>query len=89
MGFVPELQRCFNQAMKNRKYINVKAGESFHIGAARVTLERKSGSIARLCVEADDSVRIIEPGKPGGATAASLGCGDLQKFGTPTMGKAS
>ena len=75
--------------MKNRKYINVKAGESFQVGEARITLERKSGSIARLCVDADDSVRITVAGKPAAESVESPGCGDCQKFGIPTMGAAS
>ena len=54
--------------------IDIKPGESVRIGDAVITLEDKSGKIARLAIEADKSVPISRTQKSSTAQlAASMG----------------
>ena len=44
-------------------YVDLRVGESLHIGDVRVVLEHKSGQLARLAVRADRSTLISLPGR--------------------------
>ena len=48
--------------MAKRIHIDLKRGETLTIGGATVRLEQKSGQIARLVIEADESTPIKTPG---------------------------
>lgn len=41
-----------------RMHVDLRCGETLTIGEARVRLERKSGQVARLVIEADRSIPI-------------------------------
>lgn len=45
----------------SKMIVELKVGETLEIGSARVRLEKKSGQVARLVVEADDGTRIKNP----------------------------
>lgn len=42
-------------------HIDVRLGESIQIGDATVTLEKKTGRMARLKIDADKSIKITRP----------------------------
>lgn len=44
-----------------KKVIDLKVGETMQAGPARITLEHKSGRLARLIVHADEAVEINSP----------------------------
>lgn len=44
-----------------KKTIDLKVGETMQAGPARITLEHKSGQLARLIVQADAEVEINSP----------------------------
>ena len=48
---------------RTRIHIEVRAGESFAIGGATVTLEHKSGQRARLLVQAEPGIAVCHPGR--------------------------
>lgn len=59
--------------------LELKVGESVRIGDATVTLEEKSGKIARLSIEADKSVPISRVQQPSAmAQIAKNGIGAMQ-----------
>ena len=57
--------------------IDIKVGESIRIGDATITLEEKSGKIARLSIEADKSVPIHRVQSTSMAQIAKAGIGAL------------
>jgi hypothetical protein len=44
-----------------RLHLDLRVGETFSCGDVRLTLERKSGQVARLIIEADPQTRITLP----------------------------
>ena len=44
--------------MRSRLYLDVDSGETVLIGGSRVTLQKKSGSRARLMIESADEVTL-------------------------------
>lgn len=44
-----------------RKVIDLKVGETMQAGNARITLEHKSGQLARLIVQADEETQVCSP----------------------------
>lgn len=42
-------------------HLDLRVGETFSCGDVRLTLERKSGQVARLSIEADPQIRITLP----------------------------
>ncbi len=57
--------------------LELRVGESVKIGDAVVTLEDKSGRIARLAIEADKSVPIQRVGQTTAAHLAKNGIGAM------------
>lgn len=53
-------------------YFDLKVGESMTIGAATLTLQKKSGQLARLMVDAPDNVK-VEVKRSGVAAQAAKG----------------
>jgi len=53
-------------------FFDLKVGESMTIGPATVTLQKKSGQLARLMVNAPDDVR-VEVNRHSGAAQAAKG----------------
>ena len=51
--------------------LDIRVGESVQIGAAVVTLEQKSGQIARLAIKADKSVPVSRVTQPTTAQIAA------------------
>lgn len=43
--------------------IDLRYGQTIQIGEASITLAEKSGKLARLTIDAPQSVRILRPGK--------------------------
>lgn len=59
--------------------VDLKVGESLRIGEAILTLEEKSGQLARLAIEADRSIPISRIQDPVAAVASKRGItGQLQ-----------
>ena len=52
-----------SMSARTRIHIEVRAGESFAIGGATVTLEHKSGQRARLLVQAESCTPVSLPGR--------------------------
>lgn len=50
--------------MLRRQFFELRPGETVEIGAARVTLEQKSGQRARLRVESDQPTRHVKERAP-------------------------
>lgn len=44
-----------------KKVIDLKVGETMQAGNARITLEHKSGRLARLVVHADEDTQVSSP----------------------------
>lgn len=53
--------------------LDIRVGESVQIGAAVVTLEAKSGQVARLAIQADRSVPVQRVSKSTTAQIAAKG----------------
>lgn len=60
--------------------IDLRPGESVRIGEATVTMEEKSGQIARLAIEADRSIPIR---RVDGNTPARVAAGGISGAGIP------
>ena len=45
----------------SRLVVEIKVGESLRIGDALLVLEKKSGQVARLRIDADPSIPVISP----------------------------
>ncbi len=58
--------------------LELRVGESVKIGDAVVTLEDKSGKVARLAIDADKSVPIMRIGPSTMAQIAKQGIGAIQ-----------
>jgi hypothetical protein len=47
--------------MSKKMFVDLRAGDYLLIGSAKIRLEKKSGQVARLRVEADDDTLIQNP----------------------------
>jgi len=54
--------------------VDLRVGETLTIGGALVRLEKKSGQLARLTIEADESVAIKPPGRSRANKSATQEC---------------
>lgn len=46
---------------QSKLHVELRIGETLHIGNSTVTLEKKSGQRARLLVQSDAGIRMIPP----------------------------
>ena len=49
--------------MTKRFTTDLKPQQTIQVGDAKITLEHKSGRLARLVIEADESIKIIPPAR--------------------------
>lgn len=58
--------------MQKTLHVDLRVGQSMKIGGASVTLEEKSGRLARLKISAPAGVEVQRPSKPQGVAQAQL-----------------
>ena len=70
---------------QSKLHVELRIGETLHIGNSTVTLEKKSGQRARLLVQSDAGIRMIPPPNAGHKPNTNLSAHECAP--SPELGK--